>query len=91
MPIRIQIWFRLFIRILPQVYKRWKMKKIHTPMPVQIVFNIEADKLQWLVISVCFLNEVCGQYGWFLYSRWKENQTYGLPEDEAVDIPCEHG
>jgi hypothetical protein len=38
--------------------------------PVKCLFNIEADtsKLQWLVISVCFLNEVCGQYGRFLYS-----------------------
>ncbi len=36
--------------------------------PVKCLLNIEADKLQWLVVSVCFLNEVCGQNGWFLYS-----------------------
>jgi hypothetical protein len=23
--------------------------------------------------------------------QWKENLTYGLPEDEAVDVPGEHG
>jgi len=36
--------------------------------PVECLFDIKADKLQWLVISVSFLNEVSGQYGRFLYS-----------------------
>ncbi len=64
---------------------RWPVGRGWT-YPVKCLFDIEADKLQWFVISVCFLNEVCGQYGWFLYSPVCHKAVLVWANDCGLDV-----